>query len=100
MSHGVVYVRAAVPRQQEGGSGAYRHVLNVNVHPIVLAKALEQFARVARRLQRVDQLHLAAREVVVLEVNQQECGLHLTSLHRPCLPVAKSTKLARPLRVP
>ena len=61
--------------------------MHVNVHAVVLPKALQQFTPIAGRLQCVHQLHLAAGKVVILEVDQEQRILHLnTSLRLSLFP--------------
>ena len=72
-------VRAIGAGQEESGSGTYSHVLNVDVRLMMLAEALKQFIGISGSIQRIDEFHPAAGEIVFLNVNEKKSDFHLVS---------------------
>jgi hypothetical protein len=57
-------------------------MLNVDVMPTMLAEALKQTVSLLRGNERVDEFHLPAGEVIVLDVNQKQDGAHKYPLNQ------------------
>ena len=74
--HGIVNVGAIGAGQKESRSGTQSHMLNVNVMLMMLAKALKQFIGFLGGIQRLDQFHPAAGEIIFLNVNEKQSGFH------------------------
>jgi hypothetical protein len=66
-----VDIGTAVTGQEESSARAGGDVLDVHMMPAVLAEALQQAEGFPGGSQWLDQFHLATREVVVLNVNDQ-----------------------------
>src|ERR1700690_737476 len=74
--HRIVNVRAIGAANEECGSGTQSHVLNMNMMLMMLAEALKQFIGSLGGIQRLDQFHSAAGEVIFLNVNEEQSNVH------------------------
>src|SRR5271157_1515946 len=74
--HGIVNVSAIGAAKEESRIRLERHMLNMNMMLKMLTEALKQFIGFLGGIQRLDQFHSAAGEIIFLNVNEKQSSVH------------------------